>query len=260
MVLCHTAATMAPIEEGFVLNCSLCDSYFVLVTGSFDPAAWRGRGGSAALDEHNARKQEEWERRRHTLQRCPTCVELVSGLQFTDWMEQNMRDTELETPLSPCRPVSFADGEPPALYVDRRVPGGGKAKWGLASGVGPAGLELDSSRSGRLWKPSLRPAGIDAARYDGGGRDAAWHYETLLAIDLAIHSLPAELASALADRLCDLRPAFAPDSWGQVAADVCAAASDASDARAADERALRAEWSAKRMEQELRGVFSRTAL
>jgi hypothetical protein len=46
--------------------------------------------------------------------------------------------------------------------ADEQNQPGGKPKWRLAQGVGPAGLEVDRSRTGRLHKPSLRMFGIDA--------------------------------------------------------------------------------------------------
>jgi hypothetical protein len=58
--------------------------------------------------------------------------------------------------------VSFEDGQPPPVYVDENAAKGGiKPRYRLVQGVGPAGLELDRSRTGRLHKPSLRPFGID---------------------------------------------------------------------------------------------------
>eukprot|EP00966_Prymnesium_polylepis_P110522 2556813-Prymnesium_polylepis.1 len=173
-------------DEGVVCCCSLCDSYFVLITGGSDPAAYRGRAGTQAKDERNYKLQQRWAERGWLMLRCPTCVELVSGERFLDWMEAHGRDFDLQTPLSACWPVRFGEEEDelPALYEDRRTEsGGGKPKWTLASGVGPAGLELDSSRSGRLWKSSLKPVGISSPRYEGDEQDAAWHAEMLRRLD-----------------------------------------------------------------------------
>ena len=63
--------------------------------------------------------------------------------------------------LCPSFLVTFEEGELPPIYEDEQNQPGGKPKWRLAQGVGPAGLELDKSRTGRLHKNSLRPFGID---------------------------------------------------------------------------------------------------
>ena len=63
--------------------------------------------------------------------------------------------------LTPSRLVSFDEGEPPPVYRNDAAPEA-KPKWRLTQGVGPPGLELDKSRTGRLHKPSLRAFGVDA--------------------------------------------------------------------------------------------------
>mgnify|MGYP006135929285 CR=1 FL=1 len=183
---------MATLDEGVLMCCALCDSYFILITGGVTPAAWRGRNGTKALDERNHRAQLCWEEKRWALLRCATCVECLSGQAFLDWHQAAMRDTELLTPLSPCFAVTFDDAEPPPLFVDKQASAGGKPKWTLASGVGPAGLELDSSRSNRLWKASLRPFGIEAPRYVPPAElDAGWHAEIVRRVEAALESLAA---------------------------------------------------------------------
>jgi hypothetical protein len=65
--------------------------------------------------------------------------------------------------LSPTFLFSFEEGELPPVYENAQTNPGGKPKWRLVQGVGPAGLELDRSRTGRLHKPSLNPFGVDTA-------------------------------------------------------------------------------------------------
>ena len=99
----------------------------------------------------------------------------------------------------------------------------------LSSGVGPAGLELDSSRSGRLWKPSLRAAEVDVApRYEASDAArragaAAHHAGVLRKVDLAL-SAPSVPADELAEALHAARPLFAPASWAALSEQVEAAA------------------------------------
>ena len=76
-----------------------------------------------------------------------------------------------DTALSLVQFVSFDDeypspgSEPPPLFLDEQGAPGKKPKWTLCQGVGPPALEVDSSRSGRIFKPSLRPFGIDRPMY-----------------------------------------------------------------------------------------------
>ena len=180
-------------EEGFIACCTLCDSYFVLVSGHVAPAGFRGRQGTKELDERNEQLQDRWATKRCLLLRCPTCVELLSQLPYLDWLEAHARDTSTLTPLSPCWLVAFEDGQPPPLYMDHKPAGEvGKPKWRLASGVGPAGLELDNSRSGRLWKPSLRGLpNVDTTRYEAS--DAA---RALMKASKAVHGKQPVAAAA----------------------------------------------------------------
>jgi hypothetical protein len=48
----------------------------------------------------------------------------------------------------------FDEDEGTPLYLNGG--GEGKLKWTLAQGVGPPTLELDKSKSGRVYKPTLR--------------------------------------------------------------------------------------------------------
>lgn len=76
---------------------------------------------------------------------------------------QSLRSSlTLCTPLSLAKGLLFEQETLPPLYLDRRPGGSLKPKWALVSGLGPPGVELDSSRSGRLHKPSLRTTGITA--------------------------------------------------------------------------------------------------
>ena len=93
-------------DEGVVCNCSLCDSYFVLITGGSNPADYRGKAGTKVKDDRNEKLQQRWGERGWLMLRCPTCVELASGLRYLDWMERHGHDFEMATPLSPCWAVS----------------------------------------------------------------------------------------------------------------------------------------------------------
>lgn len=239
---------MVKHEEGFIVCCSLCDSYFVLTTGLVAPAAWRGHVGGKTFDARNEKLQERWAKKRWALLRCPTCVECVTGLPFLDWLERFARDVSHLTPLSPCWLVSF-EGELPPLYLDQKPAGeAGKPKWKLVSGVGPAGLELDSSKSGRIWKPSLRAAGIDAPRYDGASASSGHHHDVLRRVETALQAL-GERADALAECLHAAKPVYQPASWTELCEQVDAVVSAEAEAAREAERIEREGWSNKRRRQ-----------
>ena len=104
-----------------------------------------------------------YDRKVHMLP-CPTCAKCLlesssDALSTTSSVEQIESLGSRETIFSPCLYFSFAEDYLPPLYLDSQNSPvtGKKPKWTLASGVGPAVLELDSSRTGRVYKPSLRP-------------------------------------------------------------------------------------------------------
>lgn len=82
---------------------------------------------------------------------CPTCAECLSGLHYMEYL-----DSECCAVLSPCIYYSFDVDELPPLYMDIQANTDKKPKWNLVSGLGPQTLELDSSRSGRIYKPFLK--------------------------------------------------------------------------------------------------------
>ena len=78
--------------------------------------------------------------------------------------------------LAPCFLVSFEEGQPPGVYADE-AQDGGKKRWRLVQGVGPGGLELDKSRTGRIHKPTLKQFRIDTRPLkieEANGVDAAY--------------------------------------------------------------------------------------
>ena len=91
---------------------------------------------------------------------CPTCNAFAYRYELNqvaqgEFLRQGM------AVLTPSVLVSFEDGQSPPLYRDENAGNDGKPRWRLCQGVGPAGLELDRSRTGRIHKPSLAPFGVD---------------------------------------------------------------------------------------------------
>jgi hypothetical protein len=99
---------------------------------------------------------------------CPTCAELSNGMAFSDYV--CMRGDDHPTVLTPCRFYIWAqeegeEEELAPLYVNVQQDRTAKPKWTLAQGLGPPNLELDKSRSYRLFKGSLRQFGIKHHNY-----------------------------------------------------------------------------------------------
>jgi hypothetical protein len=125
----------------------------------------------------------------HEFMSCPTCVEATHGMRYAEWVSRggvfaaSGRHTLEPEPepeaagasagsgggddvaLSLVEYVRFDEEEPPPLFLDEQGTPGKKPKWTLCQGVGPPALEVDSSRSGRVFKPSLRPFGISRPIY-----------------------------------------------------------------------------------------------
>jgi hypothetical protein len=235
-------------EEGFVVVCCLCDTYFVLTTGYVAPASYRGKAGTERLDTRNEQIQKDYAQRRWTMLRCPTCVEVTTGIAYLDWIEKHARNIDSLAPMSPCAFVTFDDEQPPPLYMDYKPAGeAGKPKWKLASGVGPAGLEMDNSKSGRIWKPSLRQVGIDAPRYSSDAADQEYHADILQRVETALAFLSqSDKVDELYEMLRASRPCFSPQRWQSVVEAVGSAAEESDAVRISNERAQQLGWSEKR--------------
>jgi hypothetical protein len=83
---------------------------------------------------------------------CPTCAEQVTRLKYQEYIAQRAT-----TVFSPCVYYSWDGTSLPALFTNpHQYMDGRKPKWGLVQGVAPPSLELDSSRSGSLYKPALK--------------------------------------------------------------------------------------------------------
>ena len=95
---------------------------------------------------------------------CPTCVELSTGLAHADYIA---KIDEIPTVLTPSVAYSWGkdeeSGEPEMapLYMNMQAKPLAKPKWTLVQGLGPPTLEVDRSRTGRVFKPSLRQFGIE---------------------------------------------------------------------------------------------------
>uniref|UniRef100_A0A6U6CGC1 Uncharacterized protein n=1 Tax=Guillardia theta TaxID=55529 RepID=A0A6U6CGC1_GUITH len=130
----------------------MCDSFFLTAVGSVDNREYKGREGTRRLEERIEKVQLRYEEAKYTQARCPTCVEACSGKRYSEWLT-----SDIPAVLSPCSFAIFDPAEPPPVYIDESD-GSGKPRWTLLQGVGPKTLELDSSRSNRIYKPTLREA------------------------------------------------------------------------------------------------------
>mmetsp|Transcript_5317 Transcript_5317/g.12826 ORF Transcript_5317/g.12826 Transcript_5317/m.12826 type:complete len:250 (+) Transcript_5317:150-899(+) len=198
-------------DVGVVCNCAMCDSYFVVVVMQVDYSNYRGGAGTKRLETHYEKCQLRLEEAVWTQARCASCMELVTGMRYGEWLQ-----SDLPVHPSPARFVAFDEGEPPTLYVDENA-GAGKPKWSLAQGVGPKTLETDNSRSNRLHKPTLRGIlGPRAEIWEGlKGGPVVGDCDTVLTTALAsiAQGSSGEGASAFLTSLFSLSPLFKPENW-----------------------------------------------
>lgn len=159
--------------------------YFESLQARYDATA--ENSDSAESSDRQFRDGRDRSANGHEFMRCPTCVEATHGMRYAEWVARggvfaasgrhSLQKAEPEpepelgggsdedVALSLVEFVRFDEKEAPPLFLDEQGTPGKKPKWTLCQGVGPPGLEVDSSRSGRVFKPSLRPFGIDRKMY-----------------------------------------------------------------------------------------------
>ena len=179
-------------EGSAIYNCLLCDSYALVTLGLLpDRKLARGLKGKKTYDDLLEAFQVQHAKQTVLLLACPTCNVYARQSSASDDTSSDvtrgrksggvvdpkdgqgdvvvpdqfatgefLRDGS-ECVLCPSLLVVFEEGELPPIYRDEQSVAGARPKWRLVQGVGPAGLELDRSRTGRLHKPSLKPFGID---------------------------------------------------------------------------------------------------
>lgn len=162
----------APAEVGFIFQCSLCGSYAIFAIDALDPAevasrAWSGHktlqrelhaveqdmleaiqrrvlpflpgaAGDSAADAISAAGSVEGATgrpQRVALLPCATCVEIVSGRTYGEWLDDKS-NLEQAAMLCPQAAVTFETSALPPAYKMR------SGRWCLAQGVGPKDLEL----------------------------------------------------------------------------------------------------------------------
>lgn len=166
--------------------------YFESLQARYDTTA--DESGAERSSDREFRDGRERAANGHEFMRCPTCVEATHGMRYAEWVSRggvfaasgrhSLREPYPELEPEPEPPsdaasassvedvalslvefVSFDENEAPPLFLNEQGTVGKKPKWTLCQGVGPPALEVDSSRSGRVFKPSLRPFGIDRKMY-----------------------------------------------------------------------------------------------
>lgn len=152
-------------EISSIANCLVCDSFFIVIIGTVPPNnQFSGKKGKVMFEEilekiqNNLNSNNEDNVFHHQVKMfaCPTCAETIYKKNYLEYVN----DSSISTIFSPCLYHIFEENEFPAIYEDVKR-GNGKPKWSLIHGVGPYSLELDSSRSGRIYKPSLKEFFID---------------------------------------------------------------------------------------------------
>lgn len=167
--------------------------YFESLQARYDTTASESASADGSSDRE-FRDGRERSANGHEFMRCPTCVEATHGMRYAEWVARggvfaasgrhSLGEADSESEPEPERVsdamtvsndedvalslvefVSFDETEAPPLFLNEQGAPGKKPKWTLCQGVGPPALEVDSSRSGRVFKPSLRPFGIDRQMY-----------------------------------------------------------------------------------------------
>lgn len=156
---------MAPRDAAAISRCLLCGDCFLTVVGRINLSGMKtgGRRGTEMLERAALRLLATVTANALVLLPCPTC-NVLAHADVANWLE--WVDKHSMAVLTPCILPRFvgaeegiagsADAPPPPLYANANNVPGKKPKWNLFYGTGPPGLELDRSRSGRLWGPSLR--------------------------------------------------------------------------------------------------------
>jgi hypothetical protein len=182
-------------QLGMITNCLLCDTYFVECIDTIEPTELNKNSKEDKLVTLQQKFTGKLD-----FQACPTCNELCHNMKFQDF-----QGSEKETVLSPCLPVLFIDEkeinhhkrkikienskadefeayeenvkkeiEYKELEIDEIDDGipiyinlneGMKPKWTLTLGLGPQKIELDNSKSGRIYKPFLKQFGLDGVPF-----------------------------------------------------------------------------------------------
>eukprot|EP01060_Flectonema_neradi_P025800 TRINITY_DN34633_c0_g1_i1.p1 TRINITY_DN34633_c0_g1~~TRINITY_DN34633_c0_g1_i1.p1 ORF type:complete len:308 (+),score=34.48 TRINITY_DN34633_c0_g1_i1:43-966(+) len=156
---------MAPRSVATVVECLMCKSHLALKIAVLDPESFR----PILSFENPADLQSDWlvdhqekiTKRQYTTAICPYCVSIGQGLNWAQWLESH-EDAYLQI----VRFVEFEEGEGAPLYLNDAPKTANKPKWKICQGVGPQTLELDSSRSYKIYKKSYRGSGLDGSFID----------------------------------------------------------------------------------------------
>ncbi|KAL0490454.1 hypothetical protein AKO1_009537 [Acrasis kona] len=195
-------------EIAMIGNCMMCDSFFVNVVGIVDLAENRGAKGKDVLSEQYESVQNKYTDKPELLH-CPTCTELVYGIRFQEFV---VSDKDCVITLSNF--MKFDEEEASPVYINS---GEHKPKYTLVYGVGPKMLELDSSKSGRLYKPSFRALklpGLSTKPFENTKERSALEFKEI--IDLVNQAVITardadEKKSLIEDILVPNKPLF--DNW-----------------------------------------------
>eukprot|EP01103_Thecamoeba_quadrilineata_P015927 TRINITY_DN5177_c0_g1_i2.p1 TRINITY_DN5177_c0_g1~~TRINITY_DN5177_c0_g1_i2.p1 ORF type:complete len:133 (+),score=23.75 TRINITY_DN5177_c0_g1_i2:123-521(+) len=129
-------------EIGVIVNCVLCDSYFVVVINVVDLSNYSGKKGKDLLLNSYEKQQQQLNPSHPIFLRCPHCLELIHSMSYSNWLQ-----SDADCLLSVCRYLSFAENEGPALYLDHREDENKKPKWKLCQGIETFGCSIFSSSS-----------------------------------------------------------------------------------------------------------------
>jgi len=94
-----------PYDAGFIANCCICDSYFMLVARQFDMKQYKGKKGTSIMEDEIEELQLSHEKEPHQDLVCPFCSRLTTGKTW----EELTCDKDADLAFTPCKFVSFEE-------------------------------------------------------------------------------------------------------------------------------------------------------
>eukprot|EP00736_Rhodelphis_marinus_P006676 Rmarinus@m.192 len=122
-------------EVGVLCSCLMCSSIFVTVVSVIEKSHYRGTDGKGHLEERLRQIQEKFPRDGVSCLRCPTCVQLATGMKYLEWLQSGV-----DCRFSLCAYHTFEDEPFAPLYFNTVKEGEGKPKWQLCQGLGTSSI------------------------------------------------------------------------------------------------------------------------
>eukprot|EP01080_Neovahlkampfia_damariscottae_P010616 gene10616-3239_t len=233
-------------QLGMICNCLLCDTYFMECIDTIEPKELTKDTKQEKFITLQTKLTEKMD-----FQSCPTCNELCYDMKFQDFLsteketilspcipvlfidqkeihkkkkilkientkmnefelfEENPTDKEKEYEEVEIEEID--DGIPIYINMTESM----KPKWTLAFGLGPTRIELDSSKSGRIYKPFLRQFGLDGTPYQNEKNFTSYEFtEMNTKILKCYQKVKRNFIDQFNDELKKIKPVY--DNWDEI--------------------------------------------